>query len=250
MTYDPEQDHVHGSGWNSATRRGGWSWRKPRYGEFFRTCDFCGSIHPEDLVAEQAGLGVCATCGRAGWEEHFRALKPAWYVHASEAERELLTPEELERAIQGYDDHSYDPQGWYASWADQKYGWPHKFYVEGLRSRDPSLLHCISSIGNAKEPPAEGYMNLQWYQVKSCPRKLLKAAKADGMVYSAEIPENWLGFGTKTTLHAKFYTKHLADPNVSEEVKDQVCAVSGLYFKFDPDGHVYWAKTKEALQKD
>lgn len=26
-------------------------WRAPRYGDFFRTCWFCGCIHPEDLVS-------------------------------------------------------------------------------------------------------------------------------------------------------------------------------------------------------
>ena len=54
-TYDPAADPVHGSGWNSAARWGGWDWRPPRDGEWFRTCSFCGCIHPDDLVPELNG---------------------------------------------------------------------------------------------------------------------------------------------------------------------------------------------------
>lgn len=32
--------------------RGGWTWCEPHRGEHFRRCDYCGCIHPDDLVAE------------------------------------------------------------------------------------------------------------------------------------------------------------------------------------------------------
>lgn len=45
-------DPVHGG---AAERWGGWSWRGPRRGEHWRTCSYCGSIHPEDLAVEIQG---------------------------------------------------------------------------------------------------------------------------------------------------------------------------------------------------
>ncbi len=222
--YDPAADPVHGSGWNSAARWGGWDWRCPGYGEHFRTCSFCGSIHPEDLAAERQGSG----CAFPGCPDQHNELAPTHF------------PVEGRPGQEGKDGyHLFMDTGWRASWADRKYGWPHKFYVEGLRPRDPSLLHCTGSK-SGPEAPDPGYMGMEWHRVKDCPRKLIKVAKADGMVYSAENKDGWLGFATRASMHAKFYTKHLADPRVSDEVKDKIARVSGLRFTFDDGGRVYW----------
>jgi hypothetical protein len=91
--YDPAADPVHGSGWNSAARWGGWHWGEPSRGEHFRRCSFCGSISPDDLAAEP---------------------------------------------------------GWHASWADQKYGWLHKFYVN-IPNRNPDALFVVSGRSDARE---------------------------------------------------------------------------------------------------
>lgn len=231
-------DPVHGRGWNTADRWGGWSWREPRRGEFFRTCSFCGCIHPGDLVAEQAGDGTCRVCGKQGWQACFEGKRASWMDEALRGN--VLTADERAEIESRSPDHSYDPGGWYASWADRKYGWPHKFYVEGLKPRDPSMLHCISSSNHSPDEGSFGRMGLQWHKVSECPPELIEAARAGGMGYSAENKDGWLGFGPRQTLHAKFYSTHLADPAVSDEVKEKIYQASGLRFTFTEDGRVSW----------
>lgn len=213
-------DPVHGYGWNTADRWGGWDWREPRYGDFFRTCSFCGCIHPEDLVAEPAASGPkapCMRCGGEGWEACFRS-----------------------QAGSGEEFHSYNPGGWHASWADRKYGWPHKFYVEGLYPRDPKLLHCTghashvavgsgSSWGSPDSGVAAGDLTEAQKEI----------IRKDGMNASGKF-EGIYQFTPKHTLHAKFYTTHLADPRVSEEIKAKIASVSGLAFRFE-GGRVSWS---------
>lgn len=228
MTYDPAADPVHGTGWNSAAHWGGWDWRGPRRGEHFRTCSFCGSIHPEDLAAVPAGSG----CGYPLCPEPRNELARIHFPAPGEDGREREYAEGLP--------HRYVDTGWRASWADLKYGWPHKFYVEGLRPRDPEMLHCIGSSSHDPDDGPFGRGGLQWYKVSECPPELIEAAKADGMRHSAERPDGWLGFGPRETLHAKFYTRHLADPRLSDEVKEKITQACGLRFRFLPDGRIGW----------
>lgn len=245
MTYDPAADPVHGTGWNSAAHWGGWDWRGPRRGEHFRTCSFCGSIHPEDLAAETAGTGTCTVCGQQGWEACFR--KQPLGASQQEIDRLLADPsipgDEKQRLRGEYPAHSYDPGGWYASWADRKYGWPHKFYVEGLRNREPARLFVIGSVREATEgpyapggekytTPQERTPGLQWVRPSEIP---------EGAITSPRDQEcDWLGLGTQPTHHAKFYTMHLADPAISGEVKEKIAQACGLRFRFLPDGRIGW----------
>ena len=185
-TYDPAADRVHGGSWNSAERWGGWVWRELRYGDFFRTCSFCGCIHPDDLAAETAGTGTCTVCGKAGWPACFEGQSHAGVKAAVQAGKLDISDEERTRVLALADEHRYDPGGWYASWADQKYGWPHKMYVEGLTARDPSLPRYMGST-SGDTPPA-----------------------------------------------------HLADPRISQDVKDTIQRVSGLRFAWLADGRVSW----------
>ena len=213
--YDPAADPVHGHGWNSAARWGGWSWDEPARGEHFRRCSFCGSIHPEDLAAERAMTADrCTACGIGGWSEHFRA----------DAE------------------HSYSPDGWRAEWADRKYGWPHKFYVD-IPNRDPDALFVIGSqYGPPMAPRPDG---LDWVAWKDLSRAQRKIAKRDG--YDREPPHpNYVGFSTRPSHHAKFYTAHLADPAIGQDVKDVIQRVSGLRFTFADDGRVGWERWEDA----
>lgn len=233
-------DPVHGHGWNTAERWGGWSWREPRRGDHFRTCSFCGSIHPEDLAAEQEGSGTCQACGLAGWEACFRGQVPVWAWHLTGEQKGILTAEESASLEGKHARHDYSPGGWWASWADRKYGWPHKFYVEGLKPRDPEMLHCIGASPNDPDEGSFGRMGMQWHKVSECPPELLEAARQGGMVHSAENPDGWLGFGTRPALSAKFYSVHLADPRVSDEVKHKIYRACGLQFTFSGDGRVGW----------
>lgn len=246
--YDPAADPVHGAGWNSAARWGGWDWREPRDGEWFRTCSFCGCIHPDDLAPELKPQGACTTCGEAGWEACFRAQQPPWYTQAK-ASGELSGIGEAEQALMDsrHPAHSYDPGGAYASWADRKYGWPHKFYVERLRSREPERLHVISSHRPAKEgpyapggerytSPRESSPGLRWVP----PSEIPEGTVADGWGDLEDC--DLVGLGTRPDLHAKFYTAHLKDPRVSQDVKDAIGRASGLRLTWLEDGRVQWER--------
>ena len=231
IDYDPATDPVHGSGWNNAVRWGGWNWRKPRRGEFFRTCSFCGCIHPEDLAAVPAGSG----CGYPLCPEPRGELAHVHFPLPGEDGRDHGFPE---GAL-----HRYVDTGWRASWADRKYGWPHKFYVEGLAPRDPSLLHCIGhgSGGDGSRPDRRG----NWVEAKDLTRAQKRIIKADGMHARGKF-DGWYLFEPRATLHAKFYTIHFADPLISQDAKDAIQAASGLRFTFTDDGRVGWERWESA----
>jgi hypothetical protein len=184
VTYDAEADPVHGSGWNSAARWGGWHWAAPRGAEHFRRCSFCGSIHPADLAAEPT---------------------------------------------------------WRAEWADQKYGWPHKFYVD-IPNRDPSALFVTSaqSGGPADRPAPVSDEYTQWVAWKDLSRAQRKIVKRDGWRADKDDHSDYYGFGTRSSHFAKFYTIHLADPAIGDEAKDAIQHRSRLRFRFDEHGNVGW----------
>ncbi|MCI3277637.1 hypothetical protein [Streptomyces cylindrosporus] len=62
-------DPVHGA---EAERWGGWSWREASRGEHYRTCSYCGCIHPDDLAAE--------TDWRAEWADRKYGYPHKFYV--------------------------------------------------------------------------------------------------------------------------------------------------------------------------
>jgi hypothetical protein len=240
LDYDPAADRVHGSGWNSAERWGGWTWREPRYGDHFRTCSFCGCIHPEDLAAELVAQGPCAVCGQVGWEACFRAQKAHWMTDDKLAELDI-SGEERARIDALNAAHSYDPGGAYASWADQKYGWPHKFYVEGLKPRDPALLHVLSHHHGPDKPGSDWPLpGRDWIAAADLTPEQLAILEADG--YDRYETSGWYAFWPRPTLHAKFYTIHLADPAISRDVKDKIQQASGLRLTFTDDGKVSWER--------
>ena len=77
------------------------------WGETWRTCRYCGSIHPDDLLAAIRVQGIA----------------PA------------LTDDDYARWALG--DHSQPLRpgpGLYIDEADWKYGYPHKLYIDGLPS--------------------------------------------------------------------------------------------------------------------
>lgn len=161
---------------------GGWHWREPVRGEHFRRCSYCGSMHPEDVVAEFK-LGATA------------------------------------------------------EWADQKYGWPHKFYVH-VANRTPDAVFCVGSThgGDPDRDPGTGYVHVS--QLTDEQRAI---ALRDGMLGEDDPLEgaHWLMFGQRTEHFGKFYTQHLADPALSDETREAIALGSGLRFHFE-DGRVRW----------
>lgn len=123
-----------------------------------RMCDYCGSMHPTDVVA---------------------AIKA----------------------------------GAHGSWADFKYGWPHKAYFDGIPNPHVGLLESRSA--------ASYKVRENWVQVSD---------------------NHWRDPGTPAaaTIMWKFYTVHLLD--ATPEEKAVIEAHLGLHFEFTPDGQVSWSK--------
>lgn len=244
--YDPVADPVHGSGWNSAARWGGWHWQDPRGAEHFRRCSFCGGIHPEDLAAETAGDGTCRVCAQQGWEACFRNQECADIKAGVRSGELAVGDEERARVLAMADEHPYDPGGWYASWADRKYGWPHKFYVNGVVNRHPEILRIITACSQrqwdeaqralAEGRPAFGVSpGCKWYAVSDIPGGTdMSGWRLEDGHYSH------VGLGSDKEHFVKFYTIHLADPAVSQDAKDIIQRVSGLAFEFTAEGRVSW----------
>lgn len=193
-----------------------WEW-KERYGEHFRRCTYCGGIHPDDLAAEPVGGNNCLICGLAGWNACFSAQ--AHYLPG--------TPKR----------HSYDPGGWYVSWADWKYGWPHKFYVD-IRNRTPERLAVYSVMYHAPRPDEK----TKYTHYADLPADLQEMVRETGHIVD-ENTNVWFAFWHKPQHNAKFYTAHLADPNISPNSKAIIEKAGGLRFHFSEDGKVSWEST-------
>jgi hypothetical protein len=120
---------------------------------------------------------------------------------------------------------------WAPEWADRKYGWPHKFYVH-IPNREPDRLYVIGGTTRFKEDDrAKGYVPVEG---------LTEQQRAICERDHWQINPGWgVRFGTRPTHFGKLYTIHLADPEVSDEIKEQVMAGCGLRFSFDA-GQVRW----------
>jgi hypothetical protein len=117
----------------------------------FRTCGYCGSMHPDDLLG-------------------------------------FLVP----------------PRGVLLNEADWKYGWPHKFYVEGIPNPLAGMPICSGGRGG---PDAKDHA---------------------------------IGTGPATT-HAKFYTEHLADATDLDALAAAfTLQVPNITFLRDDAGKVMW----------
>jgi hypothetical protein len=154
-----------------AERWGGWTWRDPSRGEHYRTCNYCGSIHPDDVAAE-----------------------PEAQAH----------------------------------WADAKYGWPHKLYID-VPNREPEHLFLIGA-SNATQPPAPN----GWVPIGDIPDGTDTSGWHDLSIY------RWAMVGTRPKHHAKLYSVHLADPAIGQDTLDRVAQVSGRRFAFE-NGRVRWS---------
>jgi hypothetical protein len=135
-------------------------------------CNYCGSLHPTDLVA---------------------ALKA----------------------------------GATLSWADRKYGWPHKVYVDNCPNPHEGMLEIRSSSSHQ----SEGYPDKRWdgYYSQHTGEKTYR-------YYAKPAP-------ARATAHAKFYTAHLLD--ATSEEREVIERAMGLSFTFYDDGRVSWAAFDE-----
>lgn len=116
---------------------------------------------------------------------------------------------------------------WSPSWADQKYGYPHKVYAS-IPNRDPDVLFCIGAGKALSNSP-------DWVAEDELTDEQRRIVLRDGM----RTDHAGYLFGTRPTHHAKLYTVHLADPAIPAEARDKVQRASGLMFTFE-DGTIGW----------
>jgi|ERR1041385_2139547 hypothetical protein len=96
----------------------------------FRTCTYCGSMHPEDLLNFlNAPRRVNIECPKCDWE------------HATEEERDRRWPLGAGAWSPEYTSHVCRVTMGGSDW---KYGYPHKFYVYGMPNPIAGQL-CVSS---------------------------------------------------------------------------------------------------------
>lgn len=151
----------------------------------FRTCSYCGSMHPEDLL---------------------EALKAGAELHM----------------------------------ADMKYGWPHKFYVDGVKNLNAGALVRRSSMSiEGPEPtPAERASVERWATKDGCEIRVIKesyAVRGGAPAYSLVVFEP-----DGPTTRGKFYSVHLKD--VSDELLAELAPYfdrCGVRFGRDENGTKY-----------
>lgn len=161
-----------------------------------------------------------------GWEwrdpsrgEHFRRCTHCGCVH----------PEDLAVEFE---------LGTRAEWADRKYGWPHKFYVS-IKNRDPYTLFCIggSHGGDPDRDPGPGYIH-----ITALTPEQRDVALRDGSLREDDPVDgsHWYLFGTRQHHFGKFYTAHLADPELNVSIKEKIERACGIHFEFN-GGRVSWS---------
>lgn len=122
-------------------------------------------------------------------------------------------------------------------WADRKYGWPHKVYVH-VPNREPDALFCVSRANWAQPAPYIAAEDLTDEQREIVLR--------DG--WGAPDAGSWYHFTTRANHFGKFYTKHLADPTLSDETQERIAQRIGLRFEFF-DGKVRWLPVEVATDE-
>lgn len=122
-------------------------------------------------------------------------------------------------------------------WADRKYGWPHKFYVH-VPNVNPDALFVLgtASHGDSESRP-------DWVNVDDLTPEQEEVMAREGYAPGTRYRPTgcWIRFGTRAEHFGKVYTVHLADPTLTEEVRNQAAAICGLRFDFTPDGRITWA---------
>jgi hypothetical protein len=138
------------------------------YGYPFRACSYCGSIHPEDLWMLLTGHRLLTEAEQAKYGTRY-----------------CLLTDRPEVKLGG---------------SDWKYGWPHKFYVEGIPNPIAGK-DCIASsttFGNKDEALADARYGKP---------VITEEEQLDGRTI---FHVGWLSPAPETT-HAKWYNDHLRD---------------------------------------
>jgi hypothetical protein len=122
---------------------------------------------------------------------------------------------------------------WRAEWADQKYGWPHKFYVR-IPNRDTARLYVLGSTSGPNPPT--GYPG--WVARADLSPEQMVAVEEGGL--GDNDSRTFFDFGHRPVHHTKFYSIHLRDADLDPAVKQRIEQGCGLAFEFTDDGRVAW----------
>jgi hypothetical protein len=118
------------------------------------------------------------------------------------------------------------------SWADFKYGWPHKAYIEGVPNPHVHLLE-VRSTTTCDRPPQDEVAAGLWEQYQCGYDTHTGAPKFSYRKPISETP-------APARTHGKFYTEHLLD--ATQEERDVIERAMGLRFTFhgNTEGRVSW----------
>jgi hypothetical protein len=130
------------------------------------------------------------------------------------------------------EDLAAEPEWANLSWADWKYGWPHKFYV-GIPNRTPGRQYVLSASTSLPSSQPERYV--AWNKLTGEQRDVVRR---DGWDDEGRR-SSYFEFGTHSTHFGKFYSIHLSDSELGTEVKRLIEHRSGLTFEFT-EGRVRW----------
>ena len=114
-----------------------------------------------------------------------------------------------------------------AHWADFKYGWPHKAYVDGIQNPHVGMLESRCSTSN---PPQAEIDAGKWVRMPT--GEFSQSTGEPTFTYREP------GKPAKATTSGKFYTVHLLD--ASPEDRQVIEQHLGLSFEFDEQGGVRW----------
>lgn len=132
------------------------------------------------------------------------------------------------------DDLAAEP-AWRPEWADRKYGWPHKFYVD-IPNRQPDAVFVVGSTWGATAKPSHG--EVPWEELTEEQRALYDEGHRPGPDDRHPVS---VRFGPRPNHFGKFYTIHLSDPELNPAVKADIERRSGISFTFTADGRVGWS---------
>lgn len=115
------------------------------------------------------------------------------------------------------------------SWADFKYGWPHKAYVDDIPNPHAGMIESRTSTSH---PTQEQIDSGEYIQIPTGRFSETTGQPTFTWAHKGEPA------GQKT--HGKFYTVHLQD--ACQEDRELIERHMGFKFSFGPDDQVRWAK--------
>ena len=172
-----------------------------------------------DTITDPVHGGQAERWGGWSWRdpargEHFRRCSYCGSIHPDDLAAESGVP---------------------ANWADMKWGWPHKIYAH-IPNREPGRLFVVST---ANHSPRDG----EWITVADAGPVVQEVLERDGYGKGSKYRPLFVQLGTREHHVGKFYTVHLADPEISAVTKTMIERLMGLRFTFT-GGVVTWERAE------